>query len=247
MFVSRLINLVRGKLSQWMKTREKRDPAAVYEAAIAERQRQYTRLREAAASILYMRNKLARQVEDSRRELDSTGEQLDLAVDRDDDGAALFLIGRRDRIAEDLERVRGEMGELEREADSAKSNLTAFQGEIHRLRDEKARNLARLANAEARLKLQNAMAGLSPDADIAALDGVRESIERTIASLADEIDSGDANLDARLGRLRAEQASQAARARLDEMKRSRRVPLHLLLPASANGAAEPVASRASSM
>ena len=62
MFLARLINLVRGKLSQWMTGRERRDPAAVYEAAIGERQRQYAKLREAAASILYMRNKLGRQL-----------------------------------------------------------------------------------------------------------------------------------------------------------------------------------------
>jgi phage shock protein A len=230
MILSRLINLVRGKLAQWMKTREHRDPAAVYEAAIAERQRQYARLREAAASILYMRNKLSRQLEVLLREHENTGEQLDMAVDRDDDEAALFLIGRRDRIAEDLERIRGELEALTREADAAKTNLTAFQAEIERLHDEKARNLARLANAEARLKLQSAMAGLATDADIAALDGVREYVERTVAQLASDLETGDSALDARLARLRTEQASQAARATLDELKRARRIDLPLLLP-----------------
>ncbi|HYB99876.1 MAG TPA: PspA/IM30 family protein [Candidatus Limnocylindrales bacterium] len=231
MFVSRLVNLIRGKLSQWMKTRERRDPAAVYEAAIDERQRQYVRLREAAASILYMRNKLGRQLEETRTQLENTVEQLDLAVDRDDDEAALFLIGRKDRLTEDVERIKGELEALTREAEAAKRNLTAFQSEIQRLRDEKARNLARLANAEARLKLQSAIAGLSPDADIAALEGVREYVERTVSSLASELESGDASLDARLGKIRQEQASQAARAQLDELKRSRRGPrVPLLLP-----------------
>ena len=232
MFVSRLINLVRGKLSQWMNGRERRDPAAVYEAAIGERHRQYTRLREAAASILYMRNKLGRQLEDARRELENAAEQLDMAVDRDDDEAALFLITRKDRLGEDVERIKTELEALTREADAAKRNLTAFQSEIQRLRDEKARNLARLANAEARLKLQSAIAGISPDADIAALEGVREYVEREVASLASEIESGDASLDARLGKIRQDQAGQAARAQLDELKRSRRrgVPIPLLLP-----------------
>ena len=230
MIVSRLINLVRGKLAQWMKTRERRDPAAVYEAAIGERQRQYSRLREAAASILYMRNKLSRQLEALRCELENTAEQLDMAVDRNDDEAALFLIGRRDRMGEDLERIKAELEALTREADTAKANLTAFQAEIERLRDEKARNLARLANAEARLKLQTAIAGLTPDADIAALEGVREYVERAVSSMANELETGDAGLDQRLGRLRAEQASQGAREKLDEIKRRRRVRFPLLLP-----------------
>ncbi|HYC54094.1 MAG TPA: PspA/IM30 family protein [Candidatus Binatia bacterium] len=231
MFISRLINLARGKLTQWMNGRERRDPAAVYEAAIGERQRQYAKLREAAASILYMRNKLGRQLEEAAAALENTAEQLDMAVDRDDDEAALFLIGRKDRLSEDVERIKGELEALTREADAAKRNLTAFQSEIQRLRDEKARNLARLANAEARLKLQGALAGLSPDADIAALEGVRDYIERTVTSLASEIESGDAGLDARLERIRREQASQGARAQLDEMKRSRRrMRMPLMLP-----------------
>lgn len=231
MFVSRLINLVRGKLSQWMSGRERRDPAAVYEAAIGERQRQYASLREAAASILYMRNKLAKQLGQARTDLEDTDVQLGLAVDRDDDEAALFLIGRKERLAEDVERIRTEMEALTREADAAKRNLTAFQAEIQRLRDEKSRNLVRLANAEARLRLQNAIAGLTPDADIAALEGVREYVERTVSSLASELESGDSNLDARLGRIRAEQASQAARAQLAELKRTRRgIRMPVLLP-----------------
>jgi phage shock protein A len=231
MFLSRLINLVRGKLSEWMAGRERRDPAAVYEAAIAERQRQYGKLREAAASILYMRNKLGRQLAQARTDLEDTGIQLSLAVDRDDDEAALFLIGRKERLSEDVERIRTELEALTREAEAAKQNLTAFQADIQRLRDEKARNLARLANAEARLRLQNAIAGLTPDADIAALEGVREYVERTVSSLATELESGDANLDARLGRIRADQASQAARAQLAELKRSRRgLRMPMLLP-----------------
>jgi phage shock protein A len=231
MFLSRLFNLVRGKLSEWMTSRERRDPAAVYEAAIAERQRQYTKLREAAASILYMRNKLGRQLGQARSELEDATIQLGLAVDRDDDEAALFLINRKERLAEDVERIRMELEALTREADAAKRNLTAFQGEIERLRDEKNRNLARLANAEARLRLQNAIAGLTPDADIAALEGVREYVEKTVTALATDLESGDASLDARLGRIRAEQASQSARAQLAELKRSRRgMRVPMLMP-----------------
>ena len=234
MFLARVFNLIRGKLSTWVMGRERRDPASVYEAAIGERQRQYAKLREAAASILYMRNKLGRQLAEARASLEDATIQLGLAVDRDDDEAALFLIGRKERLSEDVERIRGELEALTREADAAKRNLTAFQAEIQRLRDEKARNLARLANAEARLRLQNAIAGLTPDADIAALEGVREYVERTVASLVNELDSGDVNLDARLGRIRAEQASQAARAQLAEMKRSRRgFPLPLAMPIEA--------------
>jgi phage shock protein A len=236
-FFARLSNLIGGTLREWLGGRERRNPAAVYEAAIAERVKQYAKLREAAASILYLRNKLGKQLEHATEELARTQAQIGMAVDRDDDEAALFLIGRKDRLAADIERVSNELAELTNEAEGAKRNLISFQSDIQRLKEEKARMLARLANAEARLKLQRAIkgiAGLTPDADIEALEAVREYIERTIAAVADRHDSGDANLDARLEQIRADQASQAAHAQLEEIKRSRgRRLLPMVLPTGA--------------
>lgn len=84
--------------------------------------------------------------------------------------------------------------------------------------------LARLANAQARLKLQraiNGIAGITPDADIQALESVREYIERTVTAVAGSHETGDAGLDARLEQIRNDQARKAARAQLDELKRRR--------------------------
>jgi len=41
-----------------------------------------------------------------------------------------------------------------------------FQTEIARLREEKVHMLARLSNAKARLRFQETLTGLAPDADI---------------------------------------------------------------------------------
>lgn len=240
-FFARLRNLLRGTFGEWIGGRERRNPAAVYEAAIGERIAQYTKLRDAAASILYMRNKLGKQLEETTSELAATQEQIALAVDRNDDEAAMFLIGRKDRLAADIERVTTDLTELTNEAEGAKRNLVAFQGDIQRLREEKARMLARLANAQARIKLQQAItgiAGLTPDADIQALESVREYIERTIAAVAGNRETGDAGLDARLEQIRSEQATRTARAQLDELKRSRhRMLLPVVMPRSAGIAA----------
>jgi phage shock protein A len=240
-FFARLSNLIGGTLREWLGGRERRNPAAVYEAAIGERVKQYGKLREAAASILYLRNKLGKQLESASGELARVHGQIQLAVDRDDDEAALFLIGRKDRLAADIERITGELTELTKEAEAAKHNLVTFQSEIHRLREEKTRMLARLANAQARLKLQRAIQGIAdiaPDADIQALESVREYIERTVSVVAGSQDSGNADLDARLDQIRTDQAVQAARAQLDELKRSRRRPLlPMVLPTGAGVAA----------
>jgi phage shock protein A len=153
---------------------------------------------------------------------------LDIAVDRDDDAVALALIARRDRLGAEVERLGAELGDLTAEAEAAKRNLVAFQDEIAQLRDEKVRMLARLANARARLRLQETLGGLSTDADIRALESVREHVSRLVAEVQLVREAGDAELERRLGSIRDAEAAASARAQLEELKRTRRT----LLPAA---------------
>jgi phage shock protein A len=138
---------------------------------------------------------------------------------------AVALIGRRDLLGQDIERVSGELRQLTEEAEAAKTNLVTFHNEIARLREEKVRMLARLANARARLRLQEALNGLSPDADIRALEGVRDHINRLVTEAQLSRDLGDTDLERRLGRIREAEAESAARAQLDELKRARKPSL----------------------
>ena len=235
--LSRLSNLVRGVLTQWLGRREHHHPGAVYEAAIDERLQQYNMLRGAAAGVLYMRSKLAKELHLKSGELSRLRRQRDVAVECDDDAAALALIGRCRLLEADVERLTGELNELTVEADAAKKNLVAFQNEIERLREEKVRMLARLANARARLRLQETLNGVSPDADIRALEAVREHINRLVSEVQVGRELGDAELEKRLGKIRDAEADAAARAELQELKRARkRVLLPLILPSHAGSA-----------
>jgi phage shock protein A len=233
--IARVRNLMRGAFGQWIRRRENRNPAAVYEAAIHERLAQYEALRGAAAGILYMRSKLATELEGASRELSRLREQLNTAVDCNDDAVALTLIGRRDTLRAEVERLTSELEGLTAEADTAKKNLVAFQSEIARLREEKVRMLARLANAQARLRLQQTLNGLSTEADLRALDSVREHINRLVAEVQVGRELEDEGLEQRLGNIREAEAEAAARAQLEELKRSRRRHLvPMILPRAAS-------------
>lgn len=235
-FFARLANLVRGALGRWIGAREHRNPGAVYEAAIEERVRQYATLREAAAGVIYMRQKLEKELALRSGELARVRRQLDVAVEKDDDAAALALIGRRDALDADVQRVTADLAELTTEAEAAKRNLVAFQEEIARLRDERTRVLARLANAKARLRLHETLSGLSPEADIRALEEVRDHVNRLVTEANLVRDGADPALEKRLGTIRDAEAERAARAQLDELKRARKahlVPMTLATPAAA--------------
>jgi phage shock protein A len=221
----RLRNLVRGLAARWMSRRERNNPEAVYEAAIHQRLDQYGQLRAAAAGVLYMRSKLGTQLEAASSELGRVRRELDLAVERDDDEVALALLARRDRLAAEVERLGAELTELTAEAETAKRNLVGFQDEIVRLRDEKVRMLARLAHAQARLRLQETLDGLSPDADIQALDSVRTHIEQQVAEVHLSREVADVDLERRLVSIRDAERVTAAQAQLEELKRARKPAL----------------------
>jgi phage shock protein A len=79
--------------------------------------------------------------------------------------------------------------------------------------------LARKSNAEARIQIQDTLNGLSTDADIKALENVREHIDKlqAEADIGSEI-QGD-SLDHKLKKIREKAANSSAKTQLDEMKR----------------------------
>ncbi len=56
-----------------------------------------------------------------------------------------------------------------------------MQAEIRKLKAERDSMLAKMQSAQARIKIQEQLDGLSVDAEVKALDNVREHIKTTIA------------------------------------------------------------------
>lgn len=239
--VARFVGLLRGLATGWMREREERNPRAVYEHAIGERVRQYRELKEAVAGILYLRNKLEGELAARRRELARTEDDLRRAVRRGDDDTGLALVRHKQLVQEDLARAEAEWRGLRGEAEEAKANLLRFRDEIRALEREKGRTLASLANARARRRVQEALEGLSVDADMRALEGVREHVARLATQGELDRELGDAEgLPRRLREIRLEAREEAARAELDALKHElggRTLPAQSTRPVSAVPAA----------
>jgi len=214
----RLRSLMRGMLGQWIRDREEENPEAVYEEAIAERTRQYRELKEAVAGILYMRNKLEGEIADRRAEIARLHDDVRRAVRRGEDELSLSLIAHKQALFEDLERAEQELEGVRSEAAEAKRNLVRFREEIRQLVREKGRVLASFANARARERLRSALDGLSMEAEMRALDGVRERVARMGSEEELDRELGDGGLRTRLRGLREEARRDAARAELARMK-----------------------------
>ena len=105
------------------------------------------------------------------------------------------------------------------EAEDAKNNLVRFREEIRSLMHEKSRVLATLANGQARRRIHEALEGLSVDADMRALEAVREHVAKVSTEGTLERELGDDGLRTRLRAIRDEAREDAARRELDELKR----------------------------
>ena len=217
----RIRSLFRGRFGSWVRGREQQSPEIVYEQAIAERVRQYRELKEAVAGILYMRNKLEGEIRERRAEIARLHDDVRRTVRRGDEEASLSLIAHKQALFEELERAETELAQVRTQAEEAKANLVRFREEIRSLVREKGRMLATLANARARRRLRSAIEGLSVDAEMDALENVREHISRAVtegevhAELGEE---GDA-FRSRLRGFRDEARRESARTELEALKR----------------------------
>lgn len=226
MILSRYLKLLGGKLRRWVKTREMHDPEAVYESAINDRIRRYQQLKSAAAGVIYMRSKLERELRTKLAEMKEVDEEAGQAADMNEDQCALILIQRKHVLESDCDRLREELGQLTTEAEDAKKNLISFKGEIEKLKVEKVQMIARLRNAQARVRIQRVLEQLSyDDDDVRALEEVRDSIQQTLAQAGVNHELGDADLGEKLEAIRRRNAESKAEAELASLKQRRRPPL----------------------
>ncbi len=218
-FFDRIANVWKGFLSIWVSDIETRNPEAVYESAIEERIKKHRELKKAVSGIVYLRNKLSTELETKERELKEVNVQIPVAIEEGEDEAALVLIQKKDELTSSIDRLRAELEKVAGQAEDAKQGLMAFQGEIAKLKREKEEMLAKKANAEARISIQASLDGLSTDADIKALDNVREHIGKMQAQADVGSEINNDSLDAKLARIKAKAGDASARNQLAEYKK----------------------------
>jgi phage shock protein A len=217
-FLGRLGNLWRGFLSIWISDVEKAHPEIAYENAINSMVEKYSRLKTATAAIIRRREDIAERVKKTNAELTQTDADLNTAVETNQDDLAVVLIQKKNQLTSDLNDFKGELDTAQKDADSAKSSLMSVQTEIRKLKGERDSMLAKMESAQARLRIQEQIDGLSVDADVKALDNVREHIKNTIAEANLGAELSDSSLDTRLAALRNQSGDVQARQQLAELK-----------------------------
>jgi len=218
---ARLSNLWTGFISLWVSDIEKEHPEIAYQNAITSMIQKYTQLKAATGSIIARRQEITARLDASERELAAVAADLEAALATNQDDLAVVLIQKKNALDTAIAELRTDAEQATTDADGAKDSLIQVKSEIDKLKSEKDRMLAQMHSAQARLKIQGQLDGLSVDAEVQALGAVREHIKSQVAqaSLGAELQSSD--LDTRLNKLRQGSGSVTARAQLDAMKLTR--------------------------
>jgi phage shock protein A len=214
----RLANLWKGFVSLWISDIEKDHPEIAYENAINSMTVKYAKLKSATAAIIRRREELDERYKRATADLKQTEAELNTAVETNQDDLAVVLIQKKNQLNADITDTKTEMDQAHNDADSAKSSLLAVQSEIKKLKAERETMLAKMQSAQARIKIQEQLDGLSVDAEVKALDNVRDHIKNTIAEANLGQELSGSSLDSRLAALKAQAGDVQAKAQLAELK-----------------------------
>jgi len=220
-FFTRLKNLWKGFVSIWISDIEKEHPEIAYENAINSMIEKYSKLKQATAAIIKQREDIDERLKSTARDLAQTEAELNVAVETNQDDLAVILIQKKNQLETEVAEMRGDLGTASKDADSAKTSLLQVQGEIKKLKAERDVMLARMQSAQARLRIQGQLDGLSVDAEVRALDNVREHIKTTVAAANLGKELSESSLDGRLATLRGQAGEVQAKQQLAEIKAKR--------------------------
>ncbi|RPJ85699.1 MAG: hypothetical protein EHM13_00310, partial [Acidobacteria bacterium] len=201
--------------------REKEHPEIAYENAINSMVEKYTRLKTATAAIIRRREDIDQRFKTATRAMGDVEAQLNAALETNQDDLAVVLIQKKNELSREMTDLRADLDLAQKDADSAKSSLLSVQGEIRNLKAERDSMLAKMQSAQARIKVQEQLDGLSVDAEVKALDNVREHIKTTIAEANLGRELSESSLDARLQALKTSAGEVQARQQLAELKAKR--------------------------
>ena len=215
---SRLGNLWKGFLSLWISDIEKDHPEIAYENAINSMVGKYAKLKSATAAIIRRRDELDERYKKAVAEAAQTEAELNTAVETNQDDLAVMLIQKKNQLAAEVTELKADMETARTDADSAKSSLMSVQTEIKKLKAERDTMLAKMQSAQARLRIQEQLDGLSVDDEVRALDSVRTHIKNTIAEANLSKELSDSSLDSRLSALRNQVGDVQAKQELAAIK-----------------------------
>lgn len=215
--LSRIWNLFRGILFKNVRELEVEHAEVVYDSAIEKKVESFHQLKQAVGALVARREKLAAELEAARRSHRQVRSDLEGAIATNNAQLGPILIQKKEQLEEEIERLKSDLGQSAKEVEEYKGLLIEMQGSINTLKVERERMLAQAASDKERIRIENEIAGLSVEPELAALDNVREGLAALHGEAVVSKELGETDLDRQLARLRREAAPTTAKARFAEL------------------------------
>lgn len=216
--MGRVWNLIKGFFGLFVSKVEQEHPEIVYQNSIDSLTQKAVQLRQAAAAIIRRRDEIEDRYENKAREAKEIEAQLTVAVNNGDEEIGTLLVEKKDVLDSEIADLTVEMEQARADANDVKSALLKIQGEREKLVAEKDRMIGKLASAQARVKIQEQLDGLSLDSDVKALDNVRTHIKNKIAEANLGKELSESSLDARLEKIKSQVGSVQAQTKFQQMR-----------------------------
>ena len=216
--MGRLWNLIGGFFSLFVARVETEHPEIVYQNSIDSITKKAVQLRNAAAAIIRRRDELEDRFETKTREQKEIEAQISVAVTQGDEQIGTLLLEKKEALDGEVSDLNVEYEQAKKDADDVKTALLRIQGERNKLVAEKDRMMAKLASADARVKVQEQLDGLSLDSDVKALDNVRTHIKNRVAAANLGKELNESSLDARLDKIKAQTGNVQAQQKFAALR-----------------------------
>jgi phage shock protein A len=213
----RIINLIKAILYKNVKELEVEHAEAVYDAAIQKKIENFHQLKRAVGALVARREKLAVELEQNQREYKQVKQDLEAAIATNDTKLGPILLQKKEQLEDAIEKFKADLEQARTEVEEYKVALTEMQGSIQSLKAEKERILAQAASDKERIRIENELAGLSVEPELAALDNVREGLAKLRGEATISKELGETDVDRQLAKLRRAGAPVAAKARFAEL------------------------------
>ncbi|OGG56889.1 MAG: hypothetical protein A3F84_10905 [Candidatus Handelsmanbacteria bacterium RIFCSPLOWO2_12_FULL_64_10] len=214
---SRMWNLFRAVLFKNVKEMEVEHAEAVYESAIEKKVESFHQLKRSVGALVARRERLAVELEAAKRNYKQTRSDLEGAIASNNTQLGPILLQKKDQLEDEIDRLKADLEQSVKEVEDYKGLMIEMQGGINTLKMEKERALARATSDKERIRIENEIAGLSVEPELAALDNVREGLSKLHGEAVVSKELGETDVDRQLARLRRDAAPAAAKAKFAEL------------------------------
>lgn len=219
---SRMWNLFRAILFKNVKEMEVEHAEAIYDSAIEKKVESFHQLKHSVGALVSRRERLALDLETAKRNYKQVRNDLEGAIATNNTQLGPILLQKKEQLEDEIERLKADLEQSVKEVEDYKGLLIEMQGSINTLKVERERALARAVSDKERIRIENEIAGLSVEPELAALDNVREGLSKLHGEAVVSKELGETDLDRQLSRLRREAAPTTAKAKFAELVKQTR-------------------------